>query len=223
MSCYRFDLHRKYSLYLHELLPPASMKKIEDHLLNCQSCIRQLEKLKAVQKLIKDLPRVSPAKDVWPSIENGLSQNAPVYTAAAPWKKIAIVTIFGLISGLFGAAVYVKVSDHENFLEASIHPSEFKPVSISHMADTVEPHVVTEGYVTEANIHEEDGDRVFKLVEDPNHSGPFVICEVIDTLNMPVPPVGSRVRVYGVSRYDGKSDHQWHEVHPVLNIQMLKN
>jgi hypothetical protein len=139
------------------------------------------------------------------------------------WKKIAVVAIFGLISGLFGAAAYVKVAGHENFLEASIHPGEFKPVSISHMAQTVEPHVVTEGYVTEANVREEDGDRVFKLVENPNRSGPFVICEVIDSLNMPVPPVGSRVRVYGVSRYDGKSDHQWQEVHPVLNIQMLKN
>jgi len=223
MRCYRFDLHRKYSLYLHGLLPPSSAKKIEDHLLNCPSCIGQLEKLKSVEKLIQDLPRVSPAKDVWPSIEQGLSQNVPVYTAAPLWKKIAIVTIFGLISGLFGAAVYMKVTGHENPIEASIHPSEFKPVSISHMADTVEPHVVTEGYVKEAKIEEADGDRVFKLVEDPNRSGPFVICEVIDSLNMPLPPVGSRVRVYGVSRYDGKSDHQWHEVHPVLDIQRLKD
>jgi hypothetical protein len=218
MSCYRFDLHRKYSLYLHGLLAPSSVKKIEDHLLNCRSCMVQLEKLKSVEKLIHELPRVSPAKDVWPSIKLGLSQNHALYPAAPVWKKVAIVAFFGLISGLFGSAVYVKVAGLEK-----IHPSEFKSVSISNMADTVEPHVVTEGYVTEANIHEEDGDRVFKLVEDPNHSGPFVICEVIDPLSMPVPPVGSRVRVYGVSRYDGKSDHQWHEVHPVLNIQMLKN
>jgi hypothetical protein len=30
------------------------------------------------------------------------------------------------------------------------------------------------------------------------------------------------VRVYGVSRYDAKVGHQWHEVHPVLNIEEVK-
>jgi hypothetical protein len=150
MSCYRFDLQRKYSLYLHGLLGPSSAKRIEDHLVNCQTCLVRLEKMKSIEKLIQDLPRVSPAKDVWPSIKLGLSQNLPLQRLAPVWKKIAVVAIFGLISGLFGAAAYVKVAGHENFLEASIHPGEFKPVSISHMAQTVEPHVVTEGYVTES-------------------------------------------------------------------------
>jgi hypothetical protein len=27
--------------------------------------------------------------------------------------------------------------------------------------------------------------------------------------------------VYGVSRYDGQADHNWYEVHPVLNIEVV--
>ena len=222
MSCYRFDLHRKYLHYLHELLPPASHKKIEDHLLNCRACVARIERLKATERMLSALPRFSPANDPWPRLKAGLWQMVPVSNSAPLWKRVAIIAVFGLLSGLIGAATYGKLASHETVLE-SIHTDEFKPVSIMHMASTTEPHVVTEGYVTEARIEREDGDTIFKLVENPNSSGPFVICEVIDTLNLPIPPVGSRVRVYGVSRYDGKSDHNWHEVHPVLNIQVLKN
>ncbi|MEK6406526.1 MAG: hypothetical protein AABN34_06145 [Acidobacteriota bacterium] len=34
--------------------------------------------------------------------------------------------------------------------------------------------------------------------------------------------VGSRVRVYGVSRYDSQDNHNWYEVHPVLNIELVR-
>ncbi len=61
------------------------------------------------------------------------------------------------------------------------------------------------------------------LVDDLRQSGPFVVCEIIDSIKIQPPMVGSRVRVYGVSRFDNKEDHRWYEVHPVLNIEVVKD
>jgi hypothetical protein len=83
------------------------------------------------------------------------------------------------------------------------------------------PHVVTEGYVSEVRI-DPDGDMTFRLVEDIDHPDPFIVCEIIRPIRISPPMVGSRVRVYGVSRYDGQPDKQWYEVHPVLNIEAVK-
>jgi hypothetical protein len=64
---------------------------------------------------------------------------------------------------------------------------------------------------------------LFKLVEDVSQPQPFIICEIISPINLAPPTVGSRVKVYGVSRYDADEGRQWHEVHPVLNIETVKN
>ncbi len=66
------------------------------------------------------------------------------------------------------------------------------------------------------------GDLSFKLVDELGRPGPFIICEIIDPIKLAPPSVGSRVRVYGVSRYDGQADHNWYEVHPVLNIEVVR-
>ena len=223
MNCYRFDLHRKYLSYLHGQLPSTASKKTEFHLSKCTDCRDRMERLQSTDALLRDLPRTTPANDRWPGIQGAFRQSARFQSYAPLWKRVAVVAAFGLISGLVGAVTYGKLVVHEGVLDANIRPGEFKPVSITRMADTTEPHVVTEGYVIESKVERDDGDTVFKLVDRLNSSGPFVICEVIDPLNLPIPPVGSRVRVYGVSRYDARSDHRWHEVHPVLNIEILKN
>jgi anti-sigma factor RsiW len=104
----------------------------------------------------------------------------------------------------------------------SLDLSEFHTVSISDISSSTEPHVVAEGYVSDVRIDNEDGDFVFKLVDDVKRPQPFIVCEIISPIKITPPPVGSRVRVYGVSRYDGKTDHQWYEVHPVLDIEMVR-
>jgi len=222
MICYRIDLHRKFIHYMHGLLPPDQQKKLEDHLSKCAWCKKRIRQLQSLEGILVELPEQKPASDPWPNIEKRLGLTVR-FSRAAIWQKAAAVAAFALISGLIGAVIYGKLLGHENFWKASFRSDEFKPVSINRMAETTEPHVVTEGYVTEARIEEDDGDRVFKLVEHLNSSGPFVICEVIEPLDVPIPPIGSRVRVYGVSRFDAKSDHNWHEVHPVLNIEILNN
>ena len=218
MSCYRFDLHRKYVHYLHGVLSPIEQNRMETHLSKCRHCTEKIAKLRAMETLLTDLPAQEAGETLWPKVQSRLESFFP-RPAVPLWKRAAAIAAFGLISGLIGAAAYGKLSNRESL--SGFNPSEFKSVPITRMANTTEPHVVTEGYVIEAKVEEDDGDRVFKLVEQLGSSGPFVICEVIEPLEVPIPPVGSRVRVYGVSRFDGQSDHNWHELHPVLNIEVL--
>ena len=70
-------------------------------------------------------------------------------------------------------------------------------------------------------MDEEDGDLMFKLVEDVSQPQPFIICEIINPINFAPPTVGSRVKVYGVSRYDADEGRHWHEVHPVLALEKV--
>jgi len=219
MKCFRLDLRRKYSSYIHGLLPVSTAKRVETHLAACTVCRGLVERMKATEQLISELPSVSPNRDLWPGIETTLQPRDRSF--AFLWKKVAIVAVFGLVSGVLGALAYGKLSGRTLSMNSPVRFEEFSPVSIKRIPSSTEPHIVTEGYVSEVRIDQEDGDRVFKLVDDLHRPGPFVICELIHPLDLPAPPVGSRVRVYGVSRYDNKTDHEWHEVHPVLNIEIL--
>ncbi len=222
MKCYRVDLRRKYASYIHGLLPVLMAKKVEMHLAACSACNGLVERMKTVERLISELPSVSPNRNLWSKIEAALPQRAPLSNYAPLWKKVAIVAVFGLISGVLGAVTYGKLSGRSLNINSPVRLEEFSRVPIERIPTNTEPHIVTEGYVSEVRLNGEDGDRMFKLVEDLHRPGPFVICELIDPLDLPAPPVGSHVRVYGVSRYDNQSDHEWHEVHPVLNIEILK-
>ena len=218
MRCYRLDLHRKSIHYIHGLLSPGEQNKMEVHLSRCGDCRERIDRLRTIETMLTDLPAQKAAETIWPKIQARLDSILP-RPVVPLWRRAAAIAAFGLMSGLIGAAAYGRLSNHESL--TGFDPSEFKPVPITRMANTTEPHVVTEGYVVDAKVKEDDGDRVFKLVERLGSSGPFVICEVIEPMEVPIPPVGSRVRVYGVSRFDGKSDHNWQEVHPVLNIEVL--
>jgi hypothetical protein len=107
-------------------------------------------------------------------------------------------------------------------IASALDLSEFRTVQIGDIGQNGRPHVMTEGYVSEVRVNDEDGDLSFKLVADLGRTGPFIICEIIDPIKLAPPQVGSRVRVYGVSRYDGQADHNWYEVHPVLNIEVVR-
>jgi hypothetical protein len=104
----------------------------------------------------------------------------------------------------------------------AIDVDAFHPVEIADMERSTKAHVVAEGYVSELRLNDEDGDLRFKLVEHPNSHEPFIVCEIIDPIKLEPPPVGSRVRVYGVSRFDKNENHLWYEVHPVLNIEVVR-
>jgi hypothetical protein len=122
------------------------------------------------------------------------------------------------------AVLYARLNSDRNKqpVTVALDVEEFHPVSISEINTSTKPHVVAEGYVSELR-NEEDGDLVFKLVDNPDSHGAFIICEIIDPIRLEPPPVGSRVRVYGVSRYDNQENHHWYEVHPVLNIEVVRH
>ena len=98
----------------------------------------------------------------------------------------------------------------------------YRQVPLAQIPHTEEPHVSTIGYVSEVSVDEDEGDLTFKLVDNLQRPTHFVVCEIIPSIKMDTPPVGSRIRVYGVTRYDAKADHQWFEVHPVLDIEPVR-
>ena len=132
--------------------------------------------------------------------------------------------IVALIGAVFVVASKRAVEQERagSMIAEAIDHKEFHAVNIADIERNREPHVVAEGYVSEIRVNDEDGDLSFKLVNELGHPGPFIVCEIIDPIHLDAPSVGSRVRVYGVSRYDAQTDHNWYEVHPVLNIEVVR-
>ena len=235
MKCWRIDLRRDFSRYLNKELSPRDIKRIEDHLLDCGECRTRIARMQTGHRFASQLPRVMPERDPWLAIEAAIEREQ-TSTSQSPveqprlrpqWQRLVTSKFAGVASIitflLLSVFVLMKLTSPINWAAPSIDRAEFHEVNINEIEQNTEPHVVAEGYVAEVRINDEDGDLSFKLVESLHQAEPFIVCEIIDTIKLAPPPVGSRVRVYGVSRYDGKTDHQWYEVHPVLSIEMVKN
>lgn len=239
MRCLRFDLWKDFSPYADGELAAKRVRRIEDHLLDCNDCRLRLARLRDGQRFARHLLRETPQGDGWEAIAAALDAEArptPLLPAAAkapsPWRTFltsprlasAILVIACAVLG-FSLFVYKQKSEELQAVSAErpFDASNFRPVAISDIHNNTKTHVVAEGYVTEVRLDEEDGDLMFKLVEDVSQPQPFIICEIISPINLAPPTVGSRVKVYGVSRYDADEGRQWHEVHPVLNIETVKN
>lgn len=234
MKCWRIDLQRGLSRYLHGELDTRRAARIECHLLDCGECRATLSRLKTSNAFVQTLEAASPERDRWDSIRNAIaSKSIPQNGAAAgfdslPRRPILLRPAFALITSavvlLIAAAllVYSRMPERQFKGALALDIEEFHPVSISEMDRATKAHVVAEGFVSEVKINDEDGDLSFKLVENLDAREPFIICEIMDPIRLEPPRVGSRVRVYGVSRYDNQADHNWYEVHPVLNIEVVR-
>jgi hypothetical protein len=233
------DLRRKFSLYLNGELAQSEVKRIEDHLLDCASCRARFAQLRNGHRLAQQIPRFTPQRDPWASIEAGLeaqmdaqSESALKPGAVVRWRGLVIKPGFALavigIAALIAAVLIAsgkRSSEQEragSLMADALDLKEFHSVNIADIERNMQPHVVAEGFVSEIRVNDEDGDLSFKLVDELGRPGPFIVCEIIDPIHLAPPSVGSRVRVYGVSRYDGQVDHNWYEVHPVLNIEVVR-
>lgn len=234
MKCWRFDIRRDFSRYVTGELPAVRTARLEDHLLDCGECRVILARMKRGNSYAKSAPPAVLKRDPWSMIERGIlsddgapsESHLPASKRHGIWRRLparpkimgtmAVLVIVMTAVGLF---VYSRPGN-SNF-GASIDADEFFPVSIAEIERSTQAHVVAEGYVAEVKLNDEGGDICFKLVEGLEAPTPFVICEIIDPLWLEPPAVGSRVRVYGVSRYDNRADHNWYEVHPVLSIEPL--
>ena len=235
MRCCRIDLQHKFSLYLNSELEHRAVKRIEDHLLDCGSCRTRLAHLRNGHRLAQKLPRFTPPRDSWAVIEAAISGTQPVASrpqaavrrrefGLKPGLALAVIGIVALVGALLIAFNKARSMEEENtgtMVAEALDLREFHTVNIADIEQNQKPHVMAEGYVSEVSVNDEDGDFSFKLVDDLGRPGPFIICEIIDPIRLSPPSVGSRVRVYGVSRYDGQADHNWYEVHPVLNIEVV--
>ncbi len=239
MRCLRFDLWKNFSPYLDGELDAKTIKRVEDHLLDCNDCRARLSRLRDGHRFAVQLPCHAPQGDGWEAIAAALdADDTPMPFIPTP-KKAPVVWRGVLTSPLFASAIlgmaFVVLGFALFLNQQKPRPTptinaarpfdgrSFRPVSISDIQNNTKTHVVAEGYVTEVRVDAEDGDLIFKLVEDVSQPQPFIICEIISPINLAPPAVGSRVKVYGVSRYDADEGRQWHEVHPVLNIEVVKN
>lgn len=237
MICWQIDVRRNFSRYLNGELDKRAVERIENHLLDCLQCRARLARIRAGHLFVQHLPRLKPQRDPWEAIEAAIYSDkmpAPVARLAF-WrnlsfghnlsfnKKLAagVAVIVLLIAGLF-IVLDLREAGERSWPEIaeSFDEKEYHEVSISNISSNTKPHVVAEGYVTEVRI-DKDGDLTFRLVEDLQQREPFIVCEIIEPIRLEAPSVGSRVRVYGVSRYDDQENHRWHEVHPVLNIETV--
>jgi hypothetical protein len=234
MKCLRFDLRRNFSLYLNGELEPNTVKRIEDHLLDCDSCRLRLARLRNGHRLAQEMPRFTPQRDPWTAIEAAIeARPAQIETRGVGWRELVSKPGFALgVIGLVALIAAVIVATDRRapadqratpLIAEALDLSGFHAVSIADIEQNQKPHVMTEGYVSEVRVDDQDGDLRFKLVDELGRPGPFIVCEIIDPIKLKAPSVGSRVRVYGVSRYDGQADHNWYEVHPVLNIEVVRH
>ena len=236
MRCWRVDLKRNFSRYLNGELAARELEQMENHLLDCGSCRTALARLRTGHRFAGQLPRATPQRDPWNAIEEALdAEQMRSRTAASPsrieWRGIfirpsfviaAVAIVVGLVVTFLVVNRLATNKPGENLIAGAFELRDFHHVAIADIERNTEPHVVAEGYVSEVKIDDQDGDLTFKLVDDIRKSGPFIVCEIINPKRLTLPTIGSRVRVYGVSRYDNQENHNWYEVHPVLNIEVVR-
>jgi hypothetical protein len=241
MRCWRIDLQRNFSLYLNGELESDGVRRIEDHILDCGSCRTTLARLRGGHRLAGQLPRFTPQRDPWAAIEAAIEKEGPRAPVTPParagladrWRGrglrpsfalgVAVALMLALVVAESISARRARTSPEQELMALeAIDTREFHTVSIANIERNTKPHIVAEGYVSEVRVNDEDGDMSFKIVDDLHQSEPFIVCEIIDPIKFAPPQVGSRVRVYGVSRYDSQDNHNWYEVHPVLNIEVVR-
>jgi hypothetical protein len=239
MICWRIDIRRNFSRYLDGELDERRVAGVEHHLLDCLQCRARLAHIRDGQRLARQMPRLRPERDVWAAIEAGIeASETPRKSRSverAGWATVLrnsssaqrLAAALGIIALVFaGLFVLSDRRESDDKLKAwsaiaeNFDHKEFHEVTIADISSNTRPHVVAEGYVSEVRI-DHDGDLTFRLVEDLQQGEPFIVCEIIEPIRLDPPSVGSRVRVYGVSRYDDQEHHRWHEVHPVLNIETV--
>lgn len=237
MRCLRFNLWKKFTPYVDGELEVKAVKRVEDHLLDCNDCRVRLARLRDGHRFAMHLPREAPQGDGWQAIAAALdADDAPMPVTPRPrkapvaWRGVLTSPLFasvilGIALLVLGFSFFLNKQKAESLqalnAERPFDARSFRPVTISGIQNNTKTHVVAEGYVAEVHLDEEDGDLMFKLVEDISQPQPFIICEIISPMNLAPPTVGSRVKVYGVSRYDADEGRQWHEVHPVLALEKV--
>lgn len=242
MICCRFDLRKKMLPYIEGRLSEPGTERLETHLLNCASCRALLVRLRTGHRMAQRLASLPMAVDESPEFESGtvglegLEARALGGAWLATWRdrldRLATARVVTALSAVVLLQLGLLVVSNRGVLlgehsrtsvsTGSIDFGEFRQLTIAELKSNTQPHVATDGYVEDVHTDREEGTVAFKLVQKPQSGTPFVVCEIMSPIRMAPPPEGSRVRVYGVERYDAQQDRKWYEVNPVLKIVPVK-
>ena len=242
MSWRCFRLRRGFVPYLEGGLPPREAERLEKHLARCRRCGELLDRLRAGHEAGRQFGRIGPEIGHRPPAFGELravigpardGQGLPVRPAGAflralttPLAVRVLITLVLAQSALFlvtyrktlwraggQAAVSLVTGDIQ----------DFTPLRITEFSSDTKSPVVTEGIVRDVYFDKEEKTLHIKLVDIQQKSEPFVICEIRSPAGMVIPREGSRVRVYGMARYDSQPGRGWNEVNPVMTIAVLKH
>jgi hypothetical protein len=229
-------LRRLFVPYLEGQVSPARAARLEKHLHGCRACSEFLGVLQAGHEAgrrfgLSGLETAPPppeyeeirARCVRPGVRRAGS--APGILHPALWPRgIVAAVVTGLALCLF-AVVERHMPRRAGIVSAASRGRanrEFTPLRIGDFSSSPGSPIVTEGFVNAVYFDEEENTLHIKLVEAPHAAGPFVICEMTKSRGLAVPAEGSRVRVYGMARFDAQPGRGWNEVNPVTNIDVLK-
>jgi hypothetical protein len=235
MICWRLDLRRKFVPYLEGGVSSGAAGRLEKHLGDCESCRTAFARIRDGHRFARrlSLPGTE-AVPAFDALKLG-DRDAGRRPWARKWERWfdarATPRLVHVIAALFIAQLtilavlnrgsFFREGDGASLTPAALDFAAFRPLSILDFHTNTAPHVTTEGYVRDVRLDAEEKTLHFNLVQIPRGSGPFVVCEILSPGEVAVPREGSRVRVYGVARYDAQTGREYHEVNPVLNIAVL--
>jgi len=234
-------LRRKFVAFLDGELPPGEKERLEHHLAGCAECRSLLERIREGRRLVLEIDPLELRGVLRPPDYRALSESAgDVHSGRRGWARlgrawssaltaphlvrilVAIVILQTALLAVTNRRILFGAREHPPAEAAGLDFGRFPVLAIPEFSSNTLPHIAAEGYVSEIRLDAEEKTLHFKLAETSREQEPFVVCEIINPARMPVPREGSRVRVYGVSRYDAQQGRQWHEINPVLNIDVLK-
>jgi len=237
MICGRWDIRRTFVPYLEGRISSGAAGRLEKHLGDCASCRSAFARIRDGHRFARRLNRPgTPEAPAFESLKLD-GRDAGRGRWARTWERWfdarATPRLVHVIAALFVAqltilavlnrGVFIKDSGGASLAPVALDLDRFRPLSILEFHTNTAPHVTTEGYVQDVRLDAEEKTLHFNLVQIPQGSGPFVVCEILSPGEVAVPREGSRVRVYGVARYDAQAGREYHEVNPVLNIAVLNH
>ena len=218
MPCLRIDLHRLFPLYLDGAAPSRTAARIERHLLDCSACRARLVRMRDTKSLLGELPPLGA-----PAFERVMArapERTPRFSFGVP-RLIRHLAADALIASVLFAVFTLFYTHAASARNRPFDSSSFRALAVREIAATDDPHVIVQGVVSQIAGDTSEGSHRFRLT-DPRDARAFVVCEILDGDPIAPPKPGSRVRVWGVSRYDPSPDHRWFEIHPVLRVEVVR-